>query len=105
MDGTAGRSAGFGRIGGEVRTSLYTPVHLASAPRPVGPVRSPWTPLALSAGLAVVLAAATGLALLLVGRGGPEAPPARVDAGAPSPQVDAEAERLHRSALAQRPRG
>ena len=41
MGTIAGRSAGFGRIGENTRTSLYSPVHLSSTPSAAPPSDAP----------------------------------------------------------------
>lgn len=106
MDGTAGRSTGFGRIGGELRASMYTPVHLAT--RPGTPVVLPARlrrPGAVGWALMIV-AAFVGLAAGLVVKARPEVLATRDLSAAPAPALDPEAERLGRSAFAaHRPRG
>lgn len=107
MSGTAGRSAGFGRIGAHTRPSMYTPVHsrppsslpLPPTPAPVTTRSTAWKAAAIVA--ALVLA---GLAVVLLDT--PVAPvPGEQDAGKAG-ALDAEAERLGRSAFAtQRTRG
>lgn len=108
MGTVAGRSVGFGRIGAEMRPSVYTPLHLSSAP----PASSP--PHAhrriglrgrIAAGVMLVaVVAAAALAGLFVQSPPPAQP---LEASSKRIQVlDAEAERLGRSAFArQRHRG
>jgi hypothetical protein len=70
MDVAGGRSAGFGRIGRELRASAYTPLQLPSTAAPAHslPVvrrtslRS-WTRLGTAVVLVIALAAVTTLAL------------------------------------------
>lgn len=105
MSGMVGRSAGFGRIGAHTRPSMYTPVHSrppsAQPPALAKTTRSTaWK--AAAAVAALVLAGVAAVVLL----DAPAAPvPGPRDAGTAGP-LDAEAERLGRSAFAtHRPRG
>lgn len=108
MGTVAGHSAGFGRIGAEMRPSAYTPFHLSSAPQPSSPPASrrhlrtrTWVALGVALVAAVATAALSGLFV--------KAPPPAQPLQASSKRIqalDAEAERLGRSAFArQRHRG
>jgi hypothetical protein len=108
MGTVAGHSAGFGRIGAEMRPSAYTPFHLSSAPQPsVSPVAGrrlrtrTWVALGVALVAAVATAALSGLFVKA------PSPSPSLDAAAKRVQIlDPEAERLGRSAFArQRHRG
>jgi hypothetical protein len=108
MGTVAGHSAGFGRIGAEMRPSAYTPFHLSSAPQASSPTAARrriglrgW----IVAGVVlVVVVTVAALAGLFVQSPQPAQP---LEASSKRIQVlDAEAERLGRSAFArQRHRG
>ncbi len=103
--GGAVRSAGFGRIGGEVRPSLYTPVHLPTSPWPDGrPPASATRRPAVRADVAIGVAIAAAV-LLAVAVGAVVTKQRPVDvvpvdtASDEAPVLDAEADRLNRSAF------
>jgi len=109
MGTITGHSAGFGRIGAEMRPSAYTPFHLSSAPQASSPSaasRRFATRTRIAGGLVLVaVVAAAALAVLFVKA--PPAMPLPLEASSKRiPVLDAEAERLGRSAFArQRHRG
>jgi hypothetical protein len=103
MGGIAGRSAGFGRIGATTQTSLYTPVRLPNAPLVVAGVGASPPRLrrriAIGVAIVVVAAAAAVVVTLLKARPLPAAS-SPLQTTTERPRVlDAEAERLDRSAI------
>ena len=100
----ARRSAGFGRIGGEARPSLYSPVHLASRPWPDqppaanGPHAVPRAPV--TAGVVVIVAVLLAVVAAVASRSRPATDAPRDVVSDAAPALEAEAERLLRSALA-----
>lgn len=104
MDGNAGHNSGFGRIGVKTRTSMYTPVHLASSPLPSGarePARHASSTRALAgAAIAVLVVVAAALAAGVVLKLRAEPMAAVSVPGTLLPSLDHEAERLSRSAFA-----
>lgn len=102
MGSVAGQSAGFGRIGGETRASLYTPFHLASAPAPaVRPTVPGGLPrLLIGVAVAVVVVVALTSVVGLLPRARPAPTVLSEPSVAPAPVLDGEAERLSRSAFA-----
>ncbi|HEX4885666.1 MAG TPA: hypothetical protein VFX05_16090 [Casimicrobiaceae bacterium] len=103
MGSIAGRSAGFGRIGETTRTSLYSPVNLSSTPRAAPPseARLPGrSRLARRIAVGVVIALVAAAAALVAGLVTRPAPSPLEAASARPAALDAEAERLDRSAFA-----
>jgi hypothetical protein len=105
MGTIAGRSAGFGRIRGEVRPSPFTPVHLPSTPLASAmlPPAAARSRVAVSVVVALVVAAvAFVVGVVAKARPGPATAPILIEGAAPV--LDAEAERLGRSAFARQRR-
>ena len=109
MGSITGHSAGFGRIGAETRPSMYSPYQFRSvasdASRQAARRRETWRKRIATGVLLVAIVAVAALAGLFVQA--PSAPTASLEAvNLKPPALDAEAERLDRSAFArQRRRG
>lgn len=108
MDVADGRSAGFGRIGGELRASTYTPLQLPSTAAPAHslPVvrRStlrPWSRLATVAAVVIVVALVATVAIMLNPR---PASDEATQTALPAPAGDVPAQ-TPQSPAALRPRG
>jgi len=107
MGTITGHSAGFGRIGAEMRPSAFTPFHLSSAPQastPSAAGRRMAARTRIAGAVLVAVVAAVALAGLFVTA--PPAPSLPPEASSKRIQVlDAEAERLGRSAFARQRHG
>jgi hypothetical protein len=109
MDSGTSHSAGFGRIGAETRSSMYSPYQFRSvssdAARQAARRREALRKRIATAVLLIAVVAVAALAGLVVMA--PPAPtPTREAVNLKPPALDAEAERLDRSAFArQRRRG